>query len=143
MNRRWDMLRAAIPFFEPSIADALEAVVQMGEIQELLTGRKERTDLAICGNENRSVDMEGLFQAIREFCSEKDRRMVDMLLNFFQMKRIMEMMQMMQMANQASQAASEGGDDMGAMMDFLKSSMPKEQQENFDMLQMVLSMMKS
>lgn len=141
MNRRLEILRTAIPFFEPKIADTLEVVIQMGEIQDLLNGNKERTELSVCGRETSPVDMEGLFQAIRDFCNEKERQMIDMLLSFFQMKRMMDMMQMMDMATKAKE--SQGGNNMEDMMEFMKSSMPKEQQENFDMLQMVLSMMSS
>ncbi len=193
MNRRWDMLRAAIPFFEPPYADALEVAAQLGEVQDLLSGQKERTELSICGSGNRPVDIEGLFKAIRKFGSDNDRRMVDMFLNFFQMKRMMDMVKMMQTMQEMekkqkenqkeSQTASEAyrssesdtnqrtsesdglseddrafsdtgssseenqssdekkGMDNKAMMEFLKSSMPKDQQENFDMLQMAMSMM--
>lgn len=149
MDRRWDMLRAAIPFVDSRLADTLEVVAQMGEVQDLLAGRKERTELSVCGGESNSVNIEGLLQAIREFCNERERRIVDMILNFFQMRQMMEMVQMMQAAQQASQAASAssessgGGGNMDIMMEMLKSNMPEEQKENFDMMEMVLSMMKS
>jgi hypothetical protein len=153
------MLRAAIPFFEPPYTDALEVAAQMGELQDLISGRRDRTELLFCRDANSSVDMEGLFKAIREFGNEKERRMVDMMINFFQMKRMMEMVKMMQemqemqkksndMSSKNEQSCSEkkkssSGEkqDMDAMMEFLKSSMPKDQQDNFDMIQMAMAMM--
>lgn len=142
MNRRVKMLRTAIPFFEPRTATILEAAVQTEELKELLSGRKECTDLIVCGGKSAGLDVEGLFQAIREFANESERRIIDMVLQFFQMKHMMDMFQMMEMAGMA-QTASDSGMNSDMMMEMLKEGMPKDQQENFEMLQMVLSMMNS
>ena len=114
-----------------------------------------------------SIDMEGLLGAVRPFTGGRERRMVDMLLQFFQMRRMMEMVQLVQSMQQLS-AMSEGADSMGeevnsmekdsvpweekgeeqhgnsgssGMMDMLRSMVPPEQQSNLEMMTAMMSMM--
>lgn len=60
--------------------------------------------------------------------------MIDMILNFFMFKRVMSMMNMMTEAQNSNQG-------MEGMFELLKSQMPKEQQEMFDMMSMMMSAM--
>lgn len=79
------------------------------------------------------VDMEGLLRAIRNFCYQREQKLIDMLLNFFMMKRMMSVMSMMNQAQNSEQG-------MEGMFDLLKSQIPKEQQDMFDMMSMMMSM---
>lgn len=79
------------------------------------------------------VDMEGLLRAIRNFCYQREQKLIDMLLNFFMMKRMMSVMSMMNEAQNTGQG-------MEGMFEILKSQIPKEQQEMFDMMSMMMSM---
>lgn len=85
------------------------------------------------------IDIEGLLRAIRNFCHKREQRMIDMILNFFMMKRMMSMMAVMNQMSESS--GSEGGPGMDGMLDLLKSQMPKEQQDMFDMVSMMMSSM--
>lgn len=80
------------------------------------------------------VDLEGLLRAIRNFCQKKEQKFIDMILNFFMMKRVMSMMTVMN-------EAQNSGQGMEGVFDILKSQMPKEQQEMFDMMAMMMSAM--
>ena len=86
------------------------------------------------------IDIEGLLRAIRNFCHQREQKMIDMFLNFFMMKRVMSMMSVM---NQMSEAGDAGaaGNSMDGMLNMLKSQMPKEQQDMFDMVSMMMSAM--
>lgn len=94
------------------------------------------------------IDLEGLLGAIRPFVSGKERRVIDMLLQFFSMKHMMEMFQLMQ-SMQAMQQAQEMSDDngdssmMGGMnpMDLVKTMVPPEQQETVEMMMSMMSAM--
>lgn len=79
------------------------------------------------------VDIEGLFRAIRGFCHKREQKMIDMILNFFMMKRMMSIMAMMN-ETQNSERGMEG------MIDLIKSQVPKEQQDMFEMMSMMMSM---
>lgn len=94
------------------------------------------------------IDLEGLLGAIRPFVNGKERRVIDMLLQFFSMKHMMEMFQLMQ-SMQAMQQAQEMSDDngdssmMGGMnpMDLVKTMVPPEQQETVEMMMSMMSAM--
>ena len=94
------------------------------------------------------IDLEGLLGAISPFVSGKERRVIDMLLQFFSMKHMMEMFQLMQ-SMQAMQQAQEMSDDngdssmMGGMnpMDLVKTMVPPEQQETVEMMMSMMSAM--
>ena len=94
-----------------------------------------------------NIDMEGLLQAIRPFVSGKERRMVDMFLQFFQMERMLQMMQVIQSMQQAQNFASEMSGNQEAdsegMFEMLKAMLPPEQLESIDMITAMMSMMQS
>lgn len=79
------------------------------------------------------IDLEGLLRAVRCFCRQQEQRMIDMLLQFFMMKRMMSMMTLFQ-------EAQNSGRGMEGIIDLLKSQVPKEQQDMFDMMSMMMSM---
>lgn len=79
------------------------------------------------------IDLEGLLRAVRCFCRKQEQRMIDMLLQFFMMKRMMSMMTMFQEAQNSDRG-------MEGIIDLLKSQVPKEQQDMFDMMSMMMSM---
>lgn len=79
------------------------------------------------------VDLEGLLRAIRCFCRQQEQKMIDFLLQFFMMKRMMTIMAAVGEAQNSDQG-------MEKMMDLLKSQIPKEQQDMFEMMSMMMSM---
>lgn len=98
------------------------------------------------------IDIEGLLRAIRPFSAGRERKMMDLFLQFFQMRHMMEMMQLvqaMQAMQEAQQGAQEGRDGMspqGAgsdMMSVLKAMIPPEQQEMAESISAMMSMMQS
>lgn len=83
-----------------------------------------------------TIDLEGLLRAVRCYCREREKEWIDMLLNFFMLKRAFSMMNMM---NEMTATQESGGGSMEQMLDLLKSQIPKEQQEMFDMMTMMMS----
>lgn len=80
------------------------------------------------------IDLEGLLRAVRCFCQKREQKIIDMILNFFLLKRVMSMMNMMSEAQNSPHG-------MEGMFEVLKSQMPKEQQEMFDMMSMMMTAM--
>lgn len=90
------------------------------------------------------IDMEGLLSAVRPFTRGRERRFLDIFLQFFQMQRMMEMMQMVQSMQQFAEA-TEGQNQNGsgaspAMFEMLKSMIPPEQQDMVDMMSAMMAM---
>lgn len=98
------------------------------------------------------IDMEGLLSAVRPFARGRELRILDMILQFFQMQRVMEMMQMVQSMQQMQEFAGSGGADGGdgetgegsggspAMFEMLKTMIPPEQQDMVEMMNAMMAM---
>lgn len=91
------------------------------------------------------IDLQGLLGAVRPFSSGKERKMIDMFLQVFQMKHMMEMMQLMQAMQQAQEMGAEGDSDTASnqngnmdAMEMIRNMIPPEQQ---DTVEMIMSMM--
>ncbi len=103
-----------------------------------------------------SINLEGLFRAIRPFAPERERRMVDLFLQIFQMRRMMEMMQLFQTMQEMqgeSRENPDGGNGAAAggtgtmpspdMMSMLKAMIPPEQQGMMDTVSAMMTMMQA
>ena len=86
-----------------------------------------------------NIDLEGLLGAIRPYVEGKERRILDMILQFFQMRHMMEMMQLVQSMQEMQQAQQDGGN--GNPMDWIKMMVPAEQQETVDLMMSMMSAM--
>lgn len=90
------------------------------------------------------IDMEGLLAAVRPYAAGRERRILDIILNFFQMRRMMSMMQIFQsmqnMQGEGSESASEGGFSPD-MFEMLKGMLTPDQQETFETMSAMMSMM--
>lgn len=95
------------------------------------------------------IDMEGLLSAVRPFAHGRELRILDMILQFFQMQRMMEMMQMVQSMQQMQEfagngegdgEAGEGSGGSSAMFDMLKTMIPPEQQDMVEMMNAMMAM---
>ena len=102
------------------------------------------------------INLEGLFQAVRPHVLGRERRLIDMVLQFFQMKHMMEMMQFMQMMQEMQRAQEEqtqgmDGDGagegvsgmMGGMnpMELIRTMVPPEQQDTVEMMMSMMTAM--
>ena len=129
MSRETEILHAAKPFFSKGFAPTLEVLGKVLELRDSMNVPKEQPELFSCGV-RQSVDIEGMLNAIRGFCGEKERRMIDQILQIFAMRRMMDMMNRIQQAG-------ENGD----MWEVLKENLSAEQCEQIEMMQMMMTMM--
>lgn len=104
------------------------------------------------------INIEGLLGAVRPFAAGRERQIIDMFLQFFQMRRMFDMMQlvqsMQQMQEMSGDLSGSGDSDGGTgnpcagmpspeMLSMLKAMVPKEQQEMVDSMVAMASMMQS
>lgn len=109
------------------------------------------------------INIEGLLGAVRPFSGGRERQLIDLFLQFFQMRRMFDMMQLVQSMQQMQEMAggmSENGDSDGGqenateggnassmgmpspeMLSMIKAMVPKEQQEMVDSMAAMVSMM--
>lgn len=90
------------------------------------------------------IDLEGLLSAVRPFTRGRERHILDVILQFFQMQRMMEMLQLVQSMQQFSETAEgenqDGSGSSPAMFEMLKSMIPSEQQDMVDMMSAMMAM---
>ncbi len=86
--------------------------------------------------------------AVRAFSSGRERRMIDMFLQVFQMKHMMEMMQLMQAMQQTQEMGAESDGDAspnqnGNMdaMELIRNMIPPEQQDTVEMMMSMMTAM--
>lgn len=114
------------------------------------------------------INIEGLLGAVRPFAAGRERQIIDMFLQFFQMRRMFDMMQLVQSMQQMQEMSGDlsgSGDSDGEtgsipagtfptgnsssgmpspeMLSMLKAMVPKEQQEMVDSMVAMASMMQS
>ncbi len=87
------------------------------------------------------IDMEGLLTAVRPLASRRERSVLDMILGFFQMRRMMQMMQVMQAMQSGEPEDGEESGPPSDMFDMLKGFLTPEQQETFESMSAMMSMM--
>ena len=119
MNRRAEIIKAAMPHFEPSSAELLKVLLHVEELRELMSGSLSRAQLSAQAMETQPVDVEAMLTDIRQLCTPKEQQLIDSVLSFFQLRRVMEMAQIFRDA-----PPGEGSDESGFdMMDFVMSMM--------------------
>lgn len=107
------------------------------------------------------INIEGLLGAVRPFIYGRERQLIDLLLQFFQMRRMFDMMQLvqsMQQMQEMAESVSETGESDGEspkskaepsgmpspeMLSMIKAMVPPEQQEMVDSMMAMVSMMQS
>lgn len=130
MSRGTDMIQAAMPFMPPDKLCVMETLAKAWELKDSLAEGRVSGEFSSCSGPT-SIDMEGMLRAVREFCNERERKLIDKILNIFMIRRMMDMMRVMQSAGE------KGGD----MWDVLKESLSPEQREQIEMMQMMMTMM--
>ncbi len=122
------MLQAAMPYLQPEAAGTIELLVKLDELSECM-GRPP-ADISGCASSFR-VDLEGMLQAIRPFCNQREREFLDRIQNIFMLRNLMSMMDLMK----------QKGDKADNMWDILAEQLSNEQKQQFEMMQMFMTMM--
>ena len=82
-----------------------------------------------------NIDLAGLLRAVRPFAGIREGRVMDMMLQFFQIRDMMHMVQLMQSMQQVSE---DSGEDAGASGPFAGFGGGFPSPELFDLIQMFL-----
>lgn len=86
-NRHLEMMKAALPYLDNSRQSTIAMMVKFMELQRTIAlFNTPGNDLRMCSEEER--EELGPFQmlnAIREYCTEREKEMVDNIMTFVQM----------------------------------------------------------
>ena len=86
-------------------------------------------------SEGELIDVEGLLQAIHPLTCGRERKMMDSVMSFFQMRHMMDLFRMMHEAS--------GAEGTENPFEMLKMLMPEESQKDFEMISSMMEMMQA
>lgn len=90
LNHTIEIIRAASPYISGINKSSLDLFIKVGELFDTITRVKNNTNVSAQSMSPLSFDMEGLLSNIRNICYEKERKIIDMILNVFKMKKMFE-----------------------------------------------------
>lgn len=161
-----EIIKAAFPFFDNQTQQAMDLVLKTGELFETFHSISQEGSLTALSLHKSPIDIEGLLNAIREVCNQKEREIVDMILNFLRAKNLYQTYTTLTAAMASQSGNTEGTNyednpegqynensgtnNMGSlfgmdgnpnMMELLESFLTPEQKSTFDNLNMMLNVM--
>lgn len=143
-----NILKAASPYVGGKSRQSVDVLLKATELMDTFQS-KGSGDLSACNLNNGNGDMEGMLNNIKNFCSTKERDLVDMMLNFMKAQKFYQTYRDISATGQTGgkgnsknpYAAFLGLDENANMTDMLSSMLTPEQQSTFENLNMILSTM--
>ncbi len=86
-----EIVKAAIPFVDGRTQGMADLFVKVCDLMGSMKAARKPQNLAACGFAFENIDVEGLLAAVRPVCSNRERDIVDRILNLFHMKKMFEM----------------------------------------------------
>lgn len=90
-----DIIRAALPYIDAGNKVMVEFMMKMldlmGSLKVFRSSSNGSSSTAAGGLDLSKIDIEGLLNGIRPICRDREREIVDRILNIFSMKRMFEM----------------------------------------------------
>ena len=89
-DRQLKLMKAASPYLPGENKTMISSVIRIMEVRNTLKKLEQEEEelLSSCSVHNEEEREYGLFQVMREFCSPREREMIDMILNFNQFSRM-------------------------------------------------------
>lgn len=159
-----DIIKAAFPHLDIGTQQSAEILIKTGELMDSITASKDPDRVTSLSLGKPNIDIEALLTSIRSVCYEKERELIDMVLNFFKAKNLFDTYSMLSQAmasgsNDSNESANQNGSNMftngfmGGLMgglngennpnmqELLESMLTPEQKSTFDNLSMMFNLM--
>jgi len=89
ISHTMDLIKAAVPYLGNETKESLDLIIKVGDLIELMgTATQSKKGLSALSIDINSIDIEGLLTSVRHVCYEKERAIVDMILNFIKAKNM-------------------------------------------------------
>lgn len=126
------MLKAAIPYISANSQQFLSLYVKSLELSNTikLLNRKETQSVGICSISESKKNTTEMLNAIKKYCSESEREMLDLFMNFFSAFR---------MYHSYRELFPGENTDNSNPMDMLKTMLSPEQKSMFDTYSSILN----
>lgn len=142
-----DILKAALPYADVKSLPTLQIMVKATELMDTI--KSQAFELSTLDLDEGKGDMEGMLNSIRELCTDRERELIDIILNIINAKNLYNTYKTISSMGFNNSDNTEGnpfagafgfGDD-SSMMDILSSMLSPEQQSTFETLNTILSTM--
>lgn len=88
LSHTLDIIKAAFPYLDSQTQQSLDLVIKTGELFETFHALKQEDNVTALSVRKQSVDIEALLNGIRSVCNQKEKDLIDMILNFFKAKNL-------------------------------------------------------
>lgn len=160
IDHTMDLIKAAFPYLDSESQQSMDFLIKAGELMSTLRAMQNRDRVTTFSIRKQSIDLEGLLTSVRNVCYEKEREIVDMILNLIQVKNMYSTYMTLSQAmtsqsdnfenseysdNPDGSSYSDDSSNSGGMfgnanmMDMLGSLLSPDQKDTFESLSMLLN----
>lgn len=137
-----ELVEASIPHLNGKARKSMELVLKASELLDTLHELPKASDLSACELEDDSVNLESLLLGIQNICTNSEKELIHMLLNFTKAQSIYRSYQStIRKKGENPDAPDASPPNFSSMLDFLTASMTPEQKSQFENMSMLLQMM--
>lgn len=83
-----DIIKAAFPYLDSDSQQSLDLLIKMGDLWNTFQSLRQRDTVTTFSLRKQSIDVEALLTNVREVCYDKEREIVDMILNMIKAKNL-------------------------------------------------------
>lgn len=144
-DNKMQMLKAAIPYISATQQQVLSIYVKVLELNNTiqLVHKEESKTIGICSVSEQRKNTTEMLNAIKCYCTDTEKEMIDLFMNFFSAFRMYNTYQeLMPRENTKESKAKNGGNEGINPMDALKGMLTPEQKSMLDTYSTLLSSIK-
>lgn len=152
-----DIIKAAFPHLDSGTQQSVDLLIKTGELMDSVTASRDPNKVSSLSLSKPNIDIEALLNSIRSVCYEKERELIDMVLNFLRAKNLFDTYSMLSqtMAPGSSDSTNQNGSNMFTngfmggfnndsnpnMQELLENMLTPEQKSTFDNFSMMFNLM--
>jgi len=151
-----DIIKAAFPHLDTNTQQSVDLLIKTGELMDSFNTARDPNRVTSLSLSKPNIDIEALLTSIRSVCYERERELIDMILNFLRARNLFNTYSVLSqaMAPGSGDSTKQSSSNMfnGFMGDFntsnnpnmqelLESMLTPEQKSTFDNLSMMFNMM--
>jgi hypothetical protein len=88
LNHTLELIKAAFPYLDSQSQQTLDLVLKTGELIETFQATRQEGPVTALSIQKKSIDIEALLNGIRDVCNQKEKELIDMILNFYRAKNL-------------------------------------------------------
>jgi hypothetical protein len=144
-----DIMKAAFPYLDSDSQQSVDILIKTDELLQTYHDVSNNKSVTTFSIRKQSIDFEALLRGVRDVCYPQERVIVDMILNFFQAKKLYDTYVTV---TQAMSSQPDMSENLGSMFgmnsnvnmsEMLESMLTPEQKSTFDNMTMMFNMMQS